>query len=182
MYIPGLLQTENYAYAVIEGHLPDATQDDLGQRVRARMERQAVLAKEHPLELTAIMDEAALRRQVGGPAVMADQLQRLQELANRPHISVQVIPYTFGAHQGMPGGFAMLSFADPKDGEIVYIDSMANDSFLESDADIARYTAVFDNLRAQALSPDDSFALIVRATADLTQELETANALDLSTA
>lgn len=174
LYIPGLLQTEKYARAVIKGHLPDATRDDLEQRVRARMERQAVLTKEHPLELTAIMDEAALRRQVGGPAVMADQLQRLQELADRPHISVRVIPYAFGAHQGMPGGFALLSFADPEDGQIVYIDSMANDSFLESDADIARYTTTFDNLRAQALSPDDSLALIAKATAELTHELETA--------
>ncbi|MEV6506920.1 helix-turn-helix transcriptional regulator [Streptomyces sp. NPDC051642] len=174
LYIPGLLQTENYAHAVIKGHLPDATRDDLEQRVRARMERQAVLTKEHPLELTAIMDEAALRRQVGGPTVMADQLQRLQELADRPHISVRVIPYAFGAHQGMPGGFALLSFADPEDGQIVYIDSMANDSFLESAADIARYTTTFDNLRAQALSPDDSLALIAKATAELTHELETA--------
>jgi transcriptional regulator with XRE-family HTH domain len=174
LYVPGLLQTEDYARAVIKGHLPDASPDDLEQRVRARLERQAVLSKEQPLQLAAVMDEAALRRQVGGPAVMADQLRRLQKLADLPHVSVQVIPYTSGAHQGMPGGFAQLSFADPEDGEIVYIDSMANDSFLESDADIARYAATFDNLRAQALSPDDSRALIGKAAAELTQELETA--------
>ncbi|MCZ9339517.1 DUF5753 domain-containing protein, partial [Streptomyces sp. TRM76130] len=93
LYVPGLLQTEDYARVVIKGHLPDASPDDLEQRVRARMERQAVLSKEHPLQLAAIMDEAALRRQVGGPAVMADQLRRLQELADLPHVSVQVIPY-----------------------------------------------------------------------------------------
>lgn len=174
LYVPGLLQTEPYALAVIKGHLPDAEAEDLEQRVKARMDRQAVLTKEHPLELTAIMDEAALHRQVGGPAVMADQLQRLQELADRPHITVQVIPYASGAHQGMPGGFALLSFADPDDGQIVYIDSMANDSFLESDADIGRYTTIFENLRAEALNPDDSLALIAKATAELTRELETA--------
>ncbi len=174
LYIPGLLQTKNYAHAVIEGHLPDAMPGDLEQRVQARIERQAVLTKEHPLDLTAVMDEAALRRQVGGPDVMAEQLQQLQELADRPHISVQVIPYLAGAHQGMPGGFALLSFADPEDGQIVYIDSMANDSFLETDADIARYATIFDNLRAQALSSDDSLALIAKATAELTHELETA--------
>ncbi|WP_282796928.1 helix-turn-helix transcriptional regulator [Streptomyces sp. CC224B] len=174
LYVPGLLQTEPYAHAVIRGHLPHAEPGDVAQRVKARMDRQAVLAEEHPLELTAIMDEAALHRQVGGPRVMAEQLQRLEATAGLPHVSLRVIPWEAGAHPGMPGSFVVLSFTDPEDGQIVYIDSMANDSFLETPADIDRYTGIFDDLQALALSPDDSLALIARTRHERTRELETA--------
>ncbi|MBC9724523.1 Scr1 family TA system antitoxin-like transcriptional regulator [Streptomyces sp. TRM68367] len=174
LYIPGLLQTEPYAHAVIKGHLPNATPEDLEQRVKARMDRQEVLTKKDPLELTVIMDEAALHRQVGGPHVMAEQLQRLEATVDLPHVSLHVIPWDVGAHPGMPGSFVVLSFADPDDGQIVYIDSMANDSFLESPADIDRYGGIFDDLRRRALSPDDSVALIAKTRRECTRELETA--------
>lgn len=176
LFIPGLLQTEPYAHAVIRGVLPSATEKDVEQRVKARMERQEVLTKPDPLELTVIVDEAALHRQVGGPQIMADQLQRLEETAELPHVTLHVVPYEAGAHPGMPGSFAVLSFPDPDDSEIVYIDSMANDSFLESPADIDRYSDIFDHLHGLALSPTDSLALIAktRHEHERARELETA--------
>lgn len=160
LFVPGLLQSEDYARAVIRGVLPMATPKEVDQRVQARVERQAVFEKEHPLELWAILDEAALRREVGGPGVMADQLNRLTKAAIDPHITLQVIPYATGAHPGMPGSFVLMDFPEAVDPSVVYIDSMVGDLFLEAEEDIRRYSQIFDHLRAQALSPNDSVALI----------------------
>jgi transcriptional regulator with XRE-family HTH domain len=160
LFIPGLLQTEGYARAVIRGNLPMATQKEIDQRVQARMERQALLGKDDPLQLWAIVDEAALRRQVGGADVMRGQLAAIGTAAGEPHITVQVIPFSAGAHAGMAGSFILLGFPNPADPEIVYNESMAGDLFLDAEADIRRYSLLFDNLRAVALSPDDSTSLI----------------------
>jgi transcriptional regulator with XRE-family HTH domain len=166
LFIPGLLQTEDYARAVIRGNLPMANNTEVEQRVQARMERQALLRKDDPLQLWAIMDEAALRRQVGGTDVMRAQLDAINTAASEPHITVQVIPFSAGAHAGMQGSFFLLDFPNPADPELVFIDSMAGDLFLETEADIRRYSFLFDNLRAIALSPDNSVSLI----ASLAQE------------
>lgn len=160
LFIPGLLQTEDYARAVIRGGLPMASHQEIEDRVQARIERQQVLRKDNPLKLWAILDEAALRRQVGGNAVMSSQLGQLVEAMNEPHITLQVIPFSSGAHAGMPGAFVLMDFLDPLDTDLIYIDSMAGDLFLESAADVSRYTSIFDNLRAVALSPDDTAALL----------------------
>lgn len=160
LFIPGLLQTEEYARAVIRGGLPMASQQEVEDRVQARIERQQVLIKDNPLKLWAIVDEAALRRLAGGKRVMRVQLQRLVEAVAEPHITLQIIPFSSGAHAGMPGAFVLIDFSDPMDTDLIYIDSMAGDLFLESDADIKRYTSIFDNLRAVALSPDDSATTI----------------------
>jgi transcriptional regulator with XRE-family HTH domain len=160
LFIPGLLQTEGYARAVIRGVLPGASQSEVSDRLQARMERQQVLTKDGPLKLWAIVDEAALRRLVGGASVMQAQLKHLLELVASATITLQVIPFGAGAHAGMPGSFVLMDFGDPMDTDLIYIDSMAGDLFLESDADVSRYTSIFDNLRAVALSPDDSAALI----------------------
>ncbi|ABW10780.1 helix-turn-helix domain protein [Parafrankia sp. EAN1pec] len=160
LFIPGLLQTEDYARAVIRGNLPMASEKEVATRVQARMERQALLAGTSPLQLWAIIDEAALHREVGGPDVMRAQLHRLIDAAREPHVTIQLIPYTAGAHAGMQGSFIILDFPNPADPTIIYIDSMAGDLFLEAEADIRRYSLLFDNLRAVALSPDASTALI----------------------
>lgn len=166
LFIPGLLQTEEYARAVIRGNLPMASETEVDQRVQARIERQNVLTKEDPLRLWAVLDEAALRRQVGGPDVMRRQMGRIAEALREPQVTVQVIPFSVGAHAGMPGSFVLMGFPDHADPEIIYIDSMAGDLFLEAEADVRRYTLLFDNLLAVALSPDDSAGMI----ASLTQE------------
>jgi transcriptional regulator with XRE-family HTH domain len=160
LFIPGLLQTEGYARALIRGNLPMANQKEVDQRVQARMERQALLSNDDPLQLWAIVDEAALQRQVGGADVMRDQLAAIAKAADEPHITVQVIPFSVGAHAGMQGSFFLLDFPNPADPELVVIDSMAGDLFLETEADIRRYGLLFDNLRGVALSPHDSLSLI----------------------
>lgn len=160
LFLPGQLQTERYARAVIHGVLPAATDQEVELRVRARMDRQSLLTKETPLRLWAVIDEAALHRAVGGPEVMTEQLRHIVEVAKAPNITVQVIPFGAGAHPGMPGQFILLEFDDPLDADIIYIDSMAGDLFLESETDIARYRMIFDNLVAVALSPRTSVALV----------------------
>ena len=156
LFIPGLLQTEGYARAVVRGVLPMASDQEIEDRVQARMERQQVLTKDTPLKLWAIVDEAALRRVVGGAEVMRGQLVHLVDAVKAPNITFQVIPFDAGAHPGMPGSFVLMDFTDPMDTDLIYIDSMAGDLFLESDADVSRYTSIFDNLRAVAFSPDAS--------------------------
>jgi len=160
LFIPGLLQTEDYARAVIAGTLPHATTAEVETRVTARMERQALLTRDSPPQLWAIMDEAAARRLVGGPSVMAAQLARLADAAALPHVTVQVIPYAAGAHPGMPGSFIVLEFPDPADQGLVYLDSMAGDLFLDYDQEIRRYILMFEHLRAAALRPGQSTALL----------------------
>jgi transcriptional regulator with XRE-family HTH domain len=160
LFIPGLLQTEDYTRAVIRGILPHASTAQVDSRVTARMERQALLTADNPPQLWAIMDEAAARRIVGGPAVMREQLARVRDTAALPNVTVQVIPYGAGAHPGMPGSFIVLEFPDPADQSLVYIDSMAGDLFLEDDREIRRYILMFEHLRAAALRPDESVTLL----------------------
>jgi len=168
LFIPGLLQTAEYARAVIRGVLPTATVKEVDQRVQARIERQAVFTKDAPLELWAIMDEATLRRMVGSPKVMVEQLNHLATIAAEPYMILQVIPFSSGAHPGMPGSFVLMDFPDPDDPPLVYIDSMAGDLFLEAEEDIRRYNQIFDHLRALALSPDDSASLIATLVREIT--------------
>ncbi|GAA1904124.1 helix-turn-helix domain-containing protein [Streptantibioticus ferralitis] len=168
LFIPGLLQTEDYARAVITGVLPMANPREIEQRVQARMERQAVLTKDDALQLWAIIDEAAVHRMVGGPKVMREQLQHLRKAAAEPNLTLQIIPFSAGAHPGMPGSFVLMSFPDVDDPELIYIDSMAGDLFLEADVDVRRFGAIFDNLRAEALSPGATSKLLTT----LAQEIE----------
>ena len=160
LFIPGLLQTEDYARAVIRAVLPWASRDEVERRVEVRMERQDVLRNDNPLELWVIVDEAALRRQVGGQAVMQAQLSHLVQAAELPNVTFQVIPFRDGAHAGMPGSFVFMQFDEATIPEVIYIDSMAGDLFLEADADVRRYRLVFEHLRAVAASPDDSKSLV----------------------
>jgi transcriptional regulator with XRE-family HTH domain len=170
LYIPGLLQTEDYARSAIHGTLPTATGEEVENRVRARMERQERLAGESPVELWAIADEAAIRRQVGGPKVMRAQLEHLLAAARQPNITVQVIPYDVGAHPGMPGSFIYMEFTDPADPDLVYVDTLAGDLFLESDDDLRLYASMFDHLRAIALSPAKTKGLITDITESLKEK------------
>lgn len=167
LFIPGLLQTEDYVRAVITGVLPTATKTEVDQRVQARMERQQLLDRADPLELWAVIDEAAIRRLVGGAQVMHAQVAHLADAARKANITIQVIPFEAGAHPGMPGSFVHMDFKDPLDPELVYIDTMAGDLFLEADADLRRYRSMFDHLRAAALSPSETGNLLASAAASM---------------
>ncbi|RZT27739.1 helix-turn-helix protein [Kribbella sp. VKM Ac-2569] len=162
LFVPGLLQTEEYARAALADGLPrDADRFELS--VQTRMERQRILSRTRdgrdPLELWAVIDEAALRREVGGRAVMRAQLGRLLEMSERPNITLQVIPFDRGVHPGMLGAFVQLRFGAVAP-DIVYVESVAGDIFLESEAEVERHSLVFDHLRATALSPRDTSAFV----------------------
>lgn len=160
LFIPGLLQTPEYSRAMSQGVLPAATEPEIDERVQARIERQKLLDGPEPLQLWAVVDEAAVRRVVGGRQVMAAQLEHVLAMMKRPNVTVQVIPFDAGAHPGMPGSFIFLEFRDEGDPELVYVDAQAGDMFLESEDDLRRYRTMFDHLRASALSPTRSADLI----------------------
>ncbi|MGC5365306.1 helix-turn-helix domain-containing protein [Streptomyces sp. DT24] len=164
LFVPGLIQTEGYARAVIKGVLPTASHKEIEQRVQARMERQGLLVKEPPLQLWAIIDEAAIRRLVGGPTLMREQARHMLQVTEAPNVTLQVIPFEKGAHAGMTGSFVHMDFPDPADPELVYVDTPAGDLFLEADAEIRRYKSMFERLQAVALGPDDSADLLAMAT------------------
>jgi transcriptional regulator with XRE-family HTH domain len=166
LFVPGLLQTEDYARAVITGVLPFASRDEVERRVEVRMERQQVLRGDNPLQLWGIVDEAALRRQVGSATVMQGQFRHLLEASELPNVTFQVIPFDAGAHAGMPGSFIVLQFADAAIPDVIYIDSMAGDLFLEAESDVRRYKLVFDHLRAVSASPDASRSLLASLAAE----------------
>jgi transcriptional regulator with XRE-family HTH domain len=163
LFIPGLLQTPEYGRAMSRGVLPAATERDIDERIEARTERQKLLDGPDPLELWAVVDEAAIRRVVGGRQIMAAQLDHALSMTQRPNVTMQVIPYDAGAHPGMPGSFIYLEFRDEGDPELVYVDAQAGDMFLESEDDLRRYRTMFDHLRASALSLTRSADLITSA-------------------
>lgn len=159
-FVPGLLQTEAYARALIGGVSPFTGEGDVEHRIRVRMQRQTVLHKEVPLQLWTILDEAVLHRLIGGEEVMRAQLAALIEATRLPHVTVQVIPFSSGAHPGMPGSFALMSFPEATDSDLVYTDSMASDSILEREREVRRFSLLFQHLQACALNLADSAALI----------------------
>ncbi|MFF4587071.1 helix-turn-helix domain-containing protein [Streptomyces sp. NPDC001388] len=174
LFVPGLVQTRDYVAAVIQGVWPSATDTDLDHHVQARMERQVVLTRAKPATLIAVVDEAALRRATGGPEVMAAQMRHLQEVAQLPHVTLQVIPFSGGAHPGMPGSLGVARFEKPAEPPVVYIDGMAGDALLDSDHDVKHYTDIFTAIQAKALDAGDSLGLIAAAEHEYTEQLETA--------
>jgi transcriptional regulator with XRE-family HTH domain len=150
--IHGLFQTESYARAIIAGTIPTVDSDTLDQRVEVRMTRQTVLARERPMEVRAVLDETCIRRLVGGREVMRKQLTRLLELAERPNVIMQVLPFSAGAHPGtMLGPFDILAFEHPADPSVVYLES-DSDPYPDREGDLERYSLAFDRLRSMALS------------------------------
>ncbi|MGO4647567.1 helix-turn-helix domain-containing protein [Nocardia sp. 2YAB30] len=161
--VPGLLQTYQYATAVIDTSMPKLEASVMESRAKARMDRAATLSRENPLELWVVMDEAAIRRTIGGPAVMRGQLDRLLLEIKRKNVILQILPFDAGAHPGMTGSFTMLDFHDPADPELVYVEGIARDELIEGHNEIRRFGVIFDQLRAMALSPRDSAAMIIDA-------------------
>ncbi|MEW1775262.1 helix-turn-helix transcriptional regulator [Streptomyces sp. NPDC086777] len=160
LVVPGLLQTPEYARAVTRAAMDGRADDSLDTLVEVRLARQDVLRNDPPLELSAVLDEAVLRREVGGPGVMARQLQRLMEAARLPQVRLQVLPFAAGAHIGITGPFVIFSFPSTSDLDVVVIDQLTSSLYLERKEDLQAYTEAFDTLRIHALSPEDSLDYI----------------------
>lgn len=155
--VPGLLQTEDYARAVLRTQVM-ATDKEIEEMVGARMERQAILTRDSPAMLWVILDEGVLRRPVGGSSVMREQVGRLAEDARRPNIVLQVIPLAVGAHQGLSGNFVIADFAEGP--PAVYQDTAARGQIVEDADDIAAVTMMWATLNSEALPRSASLELV----------------------
>ncbi|MCO8273584.1 helix-turn-helix transcriptional regulator [Actinoplanes sp. TRM 88003] len=165
-FIPGLLQTERYARTIIDALLPEAENDILQQHVEVRMKRQ-----ESNPAIWAILDEGVLRRGVGGNDIMLEQFEHLLAAVGRPSVTLQVMPFSAGAHFGMPGSFVILEFADP-DPAIVCTENPGGSLLLEREIEVARYRNNFQRLAAQALSPADTIRKIKEAAEAAEKEVK----------
>jgi transcriptional regulator with XRE-family HTH domain len=158
--VHGLLQTQDYARAVLKT-LSTADKEATDRLVELRMRRQRRLyADDDPLIVRIVLDEAVLYRLVGGPQVMREQLARLLRDAQRPNITLRVLPFSVGAHRSVSGSFVVLAFADTDDNDLVYIESHVGDLYLEKEHDVQVYEKLFDVLVGQCLTADQSATLI----------------------
>jgi transcriptional regulator with XRE-family HTH domain len=165
--VPGLLQTEEYAYGVWRDiyHEPLAAMET---RWSARQRRQELHERDKPPEMFFILDEAAVRRTVGGPAIMRRQLVQLAQFAHEPHITLRILPFTLGGHPGMTGPFIVLEFPNPDDDDLVYFEFATGENVSRDDPEVTSdYVERFYELEDLALSPDDSIALIESAIAQI---------------
>lgn len=167
MLVPGLLQTEDYARAVITQMRRELTPPEAESLVKVRMERQeSRLGGDHPTQLCAILDEAVLRRTIGSPAVMREQFTHLMEASEQPNITLQLLPFALGAHPGLYGPFVILTFPQPTR-PLVWLENPKNSVYLESDDDVENYTEIFDQLRACALDPAETRTRITQIAKEL---------------
>jgi transcriptional regulator with XRE-family HTH domain len=163
----GLLQTQDYARAVLRELQPRLTIEQVDRQVDLRMARQRRLEEEPALDLWVIHDEAVIRRAVGGSAVMRGQLTRLLEVAVRPGMTLQVLPFESGAHAGLRGPFSILEFPDRTDSRIAHVESVGGFIYMEKEREVRACSDAFDRLRAAALAPGASTDLIAKARGDL---------------
>ena len=167
-YVPGLLQTADYARALFATSLRWRTPATLDRDVTVRIIRQERLTSAvEPLELSAVVEEAVLHRPVGGSAVMRAQLAHLVAAADLDTVTLQVLPTAVGAHPGVDGAFTVLSFDGLGEPDIGYVEHPMGAVHIEKDEDVARARVVFDHLRSMALSPADSVALVERMITQL---------------
>jgi transcriptional regulator with XRE-family HTH domain len=158
--VPGLLQTRGYARAVTRSVVQDLPGDQLDALVEVRLARQKVLWTDTPLRLSVVLDEAVLRRRVGGPEVMTEQLWHLMRMGRLGQVRIQVLPFALGEHIGLTGPFIIFSFPNISDLDVVVIDHLTSSVHLERKEDLKAYTAAFKSVQAHALSPENSLDLI----------------------
>jgi len=165
LLIPGLLQTADYAGALIAAANPALSEDEVETRVAARTTRQALLGRPHPPRLLALLEEGVLRRVVGDPGLMRRQVRHLEDAATRSNVTVQVVPTAAGAHPGLGGPFVILEFdGDPT---LVYLENRRGSAILEEEDDIAEATMALRHLQRIALSSEDSLALLAEVAREL---------------
>jgi transcriptional regulator with XRE-family HTH domain len=162
-FVHGLFQTEDYARAVTRLGHQAAPADEVEQRVALRLKRQDLLSRPEPPVIWSVMDEAVLRRPVGGPAVMRAQLRRLAEAARMPHVTFQVVPFGRGGHAGAGGSFTVLRFAERDLPDVVYIEQLTSALYLEQRSDVEHYLEVMDQLTGEALTPAATIRFIEQA-------------------
>jgi transcriptional regulator with XRE-family HTH domain len=166
--VPGLFQTADYYRAFMRTAPAAGDEEAIERKIAVRAARQERLHGDDPPECWTVLNEAAIRRIVGGAQVMRAQLEQLAALASRPRISIQVLPFTAGAHPAMDGSFIILGFPEAPDPDVVYMESQTGSLYLEKPPEVDRYQGIFHHLVARALGPDASGDLITEAAAALT--------------
>ncbi|MFG1608655.1 helix-turn-helix domain-containing protein [Actinoplanes sp. NPDC049265] len=161
--VPGLLQTDEYARAVIEVGAGISDPETIQRRLALRMARQTVLVRDPPPRLTVVLDESVLHREVGGPGVLRRQLQRLREASLRPAVELLVLPFSSGAHAAQPESFMILEFAGNARGPIVHSEGLTGGVFHLKDDEVRIFREAFDDVRARALDAERSRELITRS-------------------
>lgn len=154
LLIPGLLQTEAYAREILSTIRADTTPDP--RRLELRMNRQGLLTDPKSPKYELVVDEAVLRRIVGGPQAMQAQLERLVQAASLPNVTLQILPFSAGAHPGLDGEFTIFRYSTPNDPDVVYIETAGGDAYIEDRRETGRYKWIFDCLRKKALDPEES--------------------------
>ena len=166
-FVPGLLQTDDYMRAVVRGAHLEESGDEVGRRVRLRMARQILLTRQDPPRLWAVVDEAALRRPVGGQEVMRGQLERLIEATKLPNVTLQILPFDSGAHPAMVGSFSVLRFPDQELPDVVYLEHLTSALYLNKPDEVDQYLHVMESICVRAAAPDQTVALLDQILAEL---------------
>lgn len=161
-FIHGLLQTEEYARAVVSIGREGAPAEQINRRVSVRMQRQQLLAQPDRAEVCAVLDEAALRRSPGGPELMRAQLEHLLQVAELTDVTIQVVPFGAGSHAAAGGPFTILRFPEPDVPDMVYLEQLSSALYLDDPGDVASYMAVMSQLQLQAMTEAASKQLIRR--------------------
>lgn len=159
-FVHGLLQTEEYARAVVRRGMKGASPDDVERRVALRLERQKHLLADNGSEFHIVLDEAALRRPYGDRDVMRGQLQHLIDVSERPNVRLQVMPFSFGGHSGESGAFTILSFPDADLSDVVYVEQLTSALYLDKREDVAQYEQALKELQQDSPGPDESRDLL----------------------
>jgi len=157
-FVPGLLQTEDYASAVIM--LRYSHPREISRRVNLRIARQSILSGPHATSLSAVIDEAVLRRPIGGPRTMRAQLKHLIEMSQQPNVTIQVMPFTAGGHAAAGGSFTVLQFDEDELPDLVYVEQLASAQYLVKPDVVGTYLDVLDRLRREAATPADSLRIL----------------------
>ncbi|MFF7344751.1 helix-turn-helix domain-containing protein [Streptomyces antimycoticus] len=160
--VPGLLQTAEYGRAVTVASRSWQTPEEIEQFVQVRLTRQERLTGETPMDFWAVLSEGVLRQQVGGPAVMRAQLEHMVAMAEQSNVTVQVLPFSRGAHSSMFGPYLLLSFPQLASLDLVLSETPTGNIWMERELEVARYRELFDDARTAALPPTESLALIRR--------------------
>jgi hypothetical protein len=166
-FVPGLLQTPEYARAVVLLGHSTAGPDEIDRRVDLRMRRQELLSRPRPPRLWAVVDEAALRRPIGGPQVMRGQLEALLKATRTPNVRLQVIPFAAGGHAAAGGAFTILRFGDQDLPDIVYIEQLTSAIYLDKREDLDFYAVAMERLCVEAEPPERTPEILERMIADL---------------
>jgi transcriptional regulator with XRE-family HTH domain len=160
--VPGLLQTADYARATIAGMLLPRTPEEVERRVTLKLARQQILTQPAGPRLWAVVDEAAVRRPIGGEQVIREQVERLIDAAGLPSVVLQILPVTVGAHPALAGAFSILRFADLELPDIVYVEHLVNAQYLDKRDDVNPYLHVMDSISVRAAPPSKTVEILHR--------------------